>query len=179
MATTKQSTVVGVFEDRAHAEQAVEALHRAGFTDKQIGILAPHTPVGAAATDEDPQETMADEGIGIGLVAGSFLGGLLGAVATGLIPGVGPVLAAGVMAGIIGGSALGGVAGSLIGMLVGLGIPEHHATLYEKEFKAGRTLVTVHPDGREAEVFAIFGQFHAYDVAAAYGSEVVSTTAGK
>lgn len=163
MQTTEQTTVVGVFDDRAHAEQAVQALHQAGFSEKQIGLLVRHAavvPVGA--------DTVADLDIGAGLIAGTLLGGLLGAVATGLIPGVGPVIAAGVMTGILGGGSLGAVTGSLIGFLLAQGVPEEHAVFYDKEFKAGRTLVTVQAEGRGEEVFAIFGRFHAYDVAAAY-----------
>src|SRR5947209_497667 len=38
MATTQQSTVVGVFEDRAMAEQAVAELRQAGFNDNQISF---------------------------------------------------------------------------------------------------------------------------------------------
>jgi hypothetical protein len=165
MQTAEQTTVVGVFDDRTHAEQAVQALHRAGFSEKQIGLLVRHAeavPTGA--------ETVADRDIGTGLIAGTLLGGLLGAVVTGLIPGVGPVIAAGVMAGILGGGSLGAVAGSLVGLLLALGVPEEHAVLYDKEFKAGRTLVTVQAGERGADVFAIFGRFHAYDVAAAYCS---------
>ena len=40
MASTRQATVLGVFQDRARAEEAVHALRKAGFTDKQIGLVS-------------------------------------------------------------------------------------------------------------------------------------------
>src|SRR5512135_314804 len=39
MTMRERSTVVGVFADRAQAEQAIQALERAGFTDEQIGFI--------------------------------------------------------------------------------------------------------------------------------------------
>ena len=43
MATSKKrNTVVGVFEDRQHANMAIDELKRAGFRDDQIGIVMPH-----------------------------------------------------------------------------------------------------------------------------------------
>ena len=39
MAMTQRSTVVGVFPDRAHAEQALNELHNLGFRDDQIGYI--------------------------------------------------------------------------------------------------------------------------------------------
>lgn len=169
MLTTELNTVVGVFEDRKHAEQAVKALHQAGFSEKKIGVLFRHAEAVPTA------DAQADKDIGTGLIAGTLLGGLLGAMVTGLIPGVGPVIAGGIMTGILGGGSIGAVAGSLIGMLVALGVPEEHAALYDKEFLAGRTLVTVQAGGRGADVFAIFGRFHAYDVAASHAAVRSST----
>src|SRR4051794_7655394 len=53
MATTQRSTVVGVFEDRRHADQAVADLKKAGFRDDQIGVAMRHTegPTDATAAD--------------------------------------------------------------------------------------------------------------------------------
>jgi hypothetical protein len=39
MARMERSTVVGVFEHRSDAERAIDGLHRAGFTDEQIGFI--------------------------------------------------------------------------------------------------------------------------------------------
>ena len=50
MAAAKQSsTVVGVFEDRRHADQAVADLKKAGFRDDQIGVAMRHAEGSTAA----------------------------------------------------------------------------------------------------------------------------------
>jgi hypothetical protein len=36
----ERTTVVGVFHNAEEARRAVDDLHRAGFTDKQIGVVA-------------------------------------------------------------------------------------------------------------------------------------------
>ncbi len=165
MQTVQGNTVVGVFLDRARAEQAVDELRRAGFRLDQIGVVTRRGP-GEAALEAHADKV--DEEVGTGLIAGTFLGGLAGAVAGGLIPGIGPVLAAGVLGGMLGGGTLGAMAGTLIGTLAALGIPADEARYYNRQLRAGRTLVTVQTAGRDAEVFAVFGRYHASNVAASY-----------
>jgi hypothetical protein len=46
MTTTEHSTVVGIFADRAHAEQALDELRQAGFSDDQVGFSAGNEPEG-------------------------------------------------------------------------------------------------------------------------------------
>ena len=46
MTTTQQSTVVGVFDERAMAERAVDQLRQAGFSDDQISFSAHNTSTG-------------------------------------------------------------------------------------------------------------------------------------
>lgn len=139
----ESGAIVGVFYDRNDALRAVEELRQAGYDEDQIGFASPD--------DADNPEGTADTGIaaksgekaGAGVAGGGLLGGILGAAATGLIPGIGPVIAVGALAGILGGAAAGGVAGALAGM----GVADEDAEIYEEEFRAGRTIVTVQPDG--------------------------------
>jgi hypothetical protein len=166
--TRERNTVVGIFTDRSGAVAAVEELRHAGFRLDQIGVVVRHDG------DREAHADKVDEDVGTGLVAGTFLGGLAGAVAGGLIPGVGPVLAVGIFGGMVGCGTLGAVAGSLIGNLIALGIPEDEARHYNRQLRAGDTLVTVDTDGRDAEVFAIFGRFHASNVAASYAPAAVA-----
>jgi hypothetical protein len=154
--------VVGVFRNRRDAERAVEELHRAGYDERQIGFAAPDdqpTPDGAAESGVDSKS---GEKAGAGVLGGGILGGVLGAAATGLIPGIGPVIAVGALTGILGGAAAGGVAGALAGM----GIADEEAEIYEDEFKAGRTIVTVQPDGparpEEREILERHGAYDAH-----------------
>jgi len=41
MQANQRTTVVGVFEDRRRADEAVDALRSAGFRDEQIGVVMP------------------------------------------------------------------------------------------------------------------------------------------
>ena len=165
MATTRRETVVGVFDDRAEAEKAVEELHRAGFRDSEIGYAAHGDEMSEGGKNwqtAGPGE--AGEGAAKGAVGGGIIGAILGALATGLIPGIGPVIAGGLLAGILGGVAAGAAGGGLLGALVGsMGVPEEEACYYDDEFKGGRTLVTVKADGRYDEARAILQRLGAYD----------------
>ncbi|HEX3245253.1 MAG TPA: YsnF/AvaK domain-containing protein [Chloroflexota bacterium] len=163
MATTKRTTVVGVFPDRRDAERAIDHLKRSGFDDDQIGIAvrdAEHREgTIRSASDDDPAG-----GAVTGAVTGGTLGGILGAIAAGLIPGVGPVLAGGILAGVLGGAAVGAAAGGLLGALAGMGVPEDEARYYDEEFRSGRTIVTVMADRRYDEARGILREHGAYDI---------------
>jgi hypothetical protein len=163
MARMERSTVVGVFEHRNDAERAIDELHRAGFTDQQIGFLirdgGEHT-----THDVTTDTSQAGEGAVGGMLAGAGIGGLVAAAASLLIPGFGPVLAGGFLATTLGGAAIGAAAGGILGALVGMGVPEEEARYYESEFKAGRMLVTVRADGRFNEARDILYRCGAYDV---------------
>jgi uncharacterized protein (TIGR02271 family) len=152
---TGRQTAVGVFQNREDAERAVDELHRAGFTDQQIGIAARDGEGREGMQTQGGADTKGEEGGITGMLAGAGIGGVLGAAAVGLIPGIGPVIAAGALAGILGGAAAGAATGGLVGWLSGQGVPEEEARGYESEFKAGRTLVTVQADGRYDEATAI------------------------
>jgi hypothetical protein len=155
MIENERTTAVGVFEDRHHAKLAVEELVRNGFQLDQIGFVIPERG-GVIEAPKLDENTKAGEGAAAGAVAGGTVGGLVGAaLASVLLPGVGPVIAGGVFAGLIGGAVAGLASGGLLGALIGLSIPEEEARHYEREFHAGRTLVTVRADGRHDEAVAI------------------------
>jgi uncharacterized membrane protein len=143
MSVAEQTTaLIATFPDRGDAEHFVDDLHRAGFTDQEIGVV----------TREPEREKEADHTVENTAAAGAITGGAFGAlagiaVAAGLIPGIGPVLAGGVLAGVLASAATGVAAGGLLGALIGLGIPEDEARRYEEELKAGRTLVVVQGQG--------------------------------
>ncbi len=160
---TQRSTLIGVFDTHESAHNAVEALHRAGFTNHQITMVMHHrnqektqiTDLDAAKAAQVTGESKELKGLAVGVVAGGLLGGALAAVVV-LIPGIGPVLAAGgllsatllasVGSGVVGGA----VGGGLVGALVGLEFPEEEARQYERELKAGRILVGVKAGDRAA-----------------------------
>jgi uncharacterized protein (TIGR02271 family) len=178
MAMNQDAAVVGVFEDRTRATQAVEQLKQAGFTDNQIGI-AYRDPQAATAADGGTTTTEtapSGGGAAAGAVGGGILGGIIGAAAALLIPGIGPVVAGGILAAALGGAAIGAAAGGIIGALTGMGVPEEEARYYDTEFQRGRTIVTVQPDGRRQEAIDILRRNGAYD--ATNRAAMVSTTGG-
>lgn len=157
----KPATVVGVFETRARAEQAIADLKADGFTDQQIGMVARNA---AGEVVDQHGETLAEEGAVTGAVAGAGAGAIVGAgVLAGVIPVVGPVLAIGalgtVLLNAVGGAAIAGLAGALIGW----GIPEDDAAYYESEVKAGRFLVTVEANGRAEDARTILHRYEGFD----------------
>lgn len=137
--------VVGVFTDRMSAEQAITDLKDMGFDPRRMGLLMQNREEGKAAAK--------DVGVNVagGAVTGGVIGGAIGALlaATGafVIPGIGPFVSAGILATAITGGAVGAIAGGL----VGLGIPRPEAEYYEDRVRAGGILVTVDPEGRDAE----------------------------
>jgi len=162
--TRHHNTIVGVFEDRRHADQAVADLKKAGFRDDQIGIAMRHTE---ASTESGAGQ---DEGhAGTGAVAGILTGLGLGALAglgvlSGVIPVIGPAIAGGTLGIILSNAAAGAAIAGLAGALIGYGIPEEEAQYYQGEFESGRTIVTVHGDGRADEAWSILRRHGAYNM---------------
>ncbi len=161
MTTIERTTVIGVFEDRILAEYALGDLHRAGFSNDDIGFVVRNLAVAEANPDTIQRETAT--GAATGAVGGGVVGGLLGAAAALLIPGLGPALAGGILAVTLGGAVLGAVAGSFAGALTGFGIPEEEAIYYQNELEMGRTIVTVKAPERYQEALEILRHNGAYD----------------
>ncbi len=164
MATGKHTTVIGVFDTHARAQQAVAELRAAGFLDEQIGFAArqgtTHEHRTVASSD------FAAEGAATGLAAGAGLGALWGiGIVTGVMPVLGPALAGGALAAILSSAVAGAAVAGLAGALVGLGIPRDEAEYYEREFEAGRVIVTVAAEGREPEARLIIERNGGYDQA--------------
>jgi uncharacterized protein (TIGR02271 family) len=157
-----RTTIVGVFEDQAHAQAAVAELRRVGFREDQIGVIS-HDRTTTGKTTGDKGTHMA-EGAAAGVAAGAGIGALwaLG-IAAGMLPAIGPVIAGGLLASVLASAAGGAAAAGLIGALIGLGIPEEEARYYEGEFKSGRTLVTIKADGRYDEGLAVVRRHGGYD----------------
>jgi hypothetical protein len=164
MKTSTNSTVVGVFEDRIHANQAVHELHQAGFTDKQIGIAMKHSDH-QAADDYAGENTHAGSGALTGALTGLGLGALAGlGVLVGVIPVVGPAIAAGTLGVVLSNAAAGAAISGLVGALVGAGLPEHEAKYYQGEFEAGRVIVTVAAGDLATDASAILRRCGGYDM---------------
>src|SRR6202050_5202429 len=148
--TSKKTAVFGIYQTRLQAEQSVDHLLTAGFSNDAISVLLPDNQSSKDFAHE--KNTKAPEGTTTGVATGGIIGGTLGLLAgIGLlaIPGVGPFIAAGPIVSALAGLGAGGAVGGLIGALVGMGIPEYEAKRYEGHIKAGGILLSVHCDTSE------------------------------
>lgn len=158
------STVIGVFDDRGQAQRAVNELKSAGFREDQIGVTAPGESEGDGSTKTESQGTHASQGAVAGLTAGAGVGALWGlGIVAGIVPAIGPAIAGGTLAAILSSAGAGAAAAGLAGTLIGFGIPEEEAEYYEGEFRSGRTIVSVHAEGRETEARDILQRLGSYD----------------
>jgi hypothetical protein len=166
--TERRSTVIGVFDDRAHAVAAIKELYQAGFAENQIGIAGRHNE-GNTTVTETP--AVAGHGSGAatgavtGAVAGASLGGLVGlGVTAGIIPVLGPVIAGGTLAVILANAAGGAAIGAALGVATGETYPQDQSEYYEREFEAGRTIVTVNAGSRSDDAVTILHRNGGYDL---------------
>jgi len=146
----KNTAVFGIYRDRRHAEQAVDALRAAGFRNSDVSVLLPDN-VGTKHFAHE-KNTKAPEGATTGAASGGVLGGALGwlaGIGALAIPGVGPFIAAGPIMGALAGAGVGGAVGGLVGALVGMGIPEYEAKRYEGRVRDGGVLLSVHADNSD------------------------------
>jgi Heat induced stress protein YflT len=155
MAASERSTIAAVLPDRAHAETAIDELWRIGIPQNHIGILSPAGNITEATTATEPYETNAARGAETGAIAGAVVGTVAGALATVLIPGIGAVLAGGILSGIVLGGAAGAAAGTFMGPFIALGFTEEEARGYERELKAGRTVLVVKAGDRLDKVRSV------------------------
>ncbi len=144
-----------VFERPGQAESAIDELVHAGFSEEQIGIVAPGGRTVQASTATERVEDSAADGAVTGTVAGGALGAIVGGLVAGLVPGIGPILAGGILTGVVLGGATGATAGSWIGPFIALGMTEDQAVHFESELRAGRTVVVVQTPERREEAHLI------------------------
>jgi len=146
----KNTAAFGIYRNVTQAEQAVDRLLAAGFSNNDISVLLPDSQSSKEFAHE--KNTKAPEGTTTGVTTGGVVGGTLGLLA-GIgalaIPGLGPFIAAGPIMGALAGLGVGGAVGGLIGALVGMGIPEYEAKRYEGRVKEGGVLLSVHCNSSE------------------------------
>ncbi len=170
---TDRTTAIAIFDDRTQAQRAIAQLRRAGFTEQEIGVTARDGghPAGREAdaqtreADGGGKETHAKEGAIAGVAAGAGVGALWGlGILAGVLPGIGTAIAGGTLAAILSSAAAGAAGAGLAGTLIGLGIPEEEAKYYDREFQAGRVLVTVDAASRLKEAQSILVENGGYDM---------------
>lgn len=156
--------VIGVFNSRRDAENAVSQLRTQGFNNEEISIVSKDS------RQQNNKNQTYDDDITDGALTGGTLGGLGGLLlGTGVvasvgamaIPGIGPVIASGPIAAAIGGAVAGGIAGGLIDW----GIPAEASQRYEKSVAQGGILAVVRTGSNKVDTAAqILRQYGATDV---------------
>jgi uncharacterized protein (TIGR02271 family) len=160
-----RKTAIALFDDHTQAQRAIEQLRRVGFSDKEIGVTARDMDTQRKAASDDKGGTHATEGAVAGVAAGAGVGALWGlGILAGALPAIGPAIAGGTLAVILSSAAAGAATAGVAGALIGAGIPEEEASYYEREFQAGRVVVTVRADGRFNEAQSILQQNGGYDM---------------
>lgn len=141
--------ITAIFDDRSHAEMAVNELRNMGVTDAQLSFVSRNDTTGTTAATDEATDAAGD--VTKGTLAGAGVGAIFG-IAAALIPGVGPFITAGTLLstalGAVGGGA---VAGALVGGTTGLvasalaraGYDEHEARYYGEAVERGGILVAV------------------------------------
>ena len=154
MAARTPDLVVGVFEHRPQAEQAVAELWKVGFAHDRID-MATRDGVTQASPNLHLQQNVAHSAL-TGAVAGASAGAVAGALAVGLlVPGLGTVIGGGLLAGALGGAALGAAGGTFLGPFIALEMGEDDAHYYAHAVDEGRTVVLVDAGGRAGEARAV------------------------
>ena len=147
---TNRITVL--FDDRAHAEAAVNELRQLGVNESQMSIVARHDNA-ATANNADAHDDGAN--VATGTVAGMGVGALFG-IAAALIPGVGPFITAGTLlttalgavgGGAVAGAVVGGTTGLIATALAKAGYEENEANYYGQAVEGGSTLVAIDTTG--------------------------------
>lgn len=156
MVEFSKGNLFGVFPTGAKAKLVVNDLYYADFRDDQIGIVTRDGTVKDAETPVTAAEKSATAGAAAGAVAGGTLGAAAGLLAANLVPGFGAVLTGGVITSVVWSTLLGAAGGNMIGAFIGMGLSEQEAAEFERDFRAGYTIVLVKPEGRDREVIDVF-----------------------
>jgi hypothetical protein len=162
-----KKSVFCIATSRSQADQIVEHLKTASFSNNDVSVLFPDK--GTTRDFAHEKNTKAPEGAVAGASTGGVVGGALGWIA-GIgalaIPGIGPFIAAGPIIAALSGAAVGAAVGGIAGGLIGLGIPELEAKRYEGKIKDGNILISVHAENSDEinRAKAIFKEAGAQDI---------------
>ncbi|BCM92095.1 hypothetical protein IAD21_03974 [Abditibacteriota bacterium] len=143
--TNTGSRVSALFDTRAQAEAAVNAIRAQGVSEAHFSVITRQGDGTAVAHDD------AGDDVAKGTLAGVGVGALFG-IAAALIPGVGPFITAGTLlstalgavgGGAVAGAVVGGTTGLVASALARAGYDEREANYYGSALEQGGTLVTV------------------------------------
>lgn len=146
----RNTSVAGIYPDRATVSDSINTLHKAGFRPTDISIMSADNQ--GSKDFAHQKRSKALEGAAIGAAACAVVGATLGVLVSMqsvTLTGLGPLVAAGPALAALAGAAAGGALGWIAGLLVGLRLPEYVAKRYAGRIRSGGILLSVHCDSPE------------------------------
>jgi hypothetical protein len=146
----KNTSIIGIYEDRTTVSDAIDVLHRAGYRPTDISVLSSENQGSKDFAHE--KHTRAPEGAALGAAVGAVVGAALAwfaSIHTPTITGLGTLAAAGPVVAALAGAGAGGALGWIVGWLAGVRVPEYVAKRYAGRIRRGGILLSVHCDSQE------------------------------
>jgi hypothetical protein len=147
---SKNTSVIGIYEDRTAVSDAIDVLHKAGYRATDIAFLSSDNQGSKDFAHEKHSKALDGAGVGgaVGAIVGAALAWLV-ASQTVTIASLGSLVAAGPALAALAGAGAGGALGWIVGLLAGFGLPEYVAKRYSGRIRNGRILLSVHCDSRK------------------------------
>jgi hypothetical protein len=147
----RNTSVIGVYEDRTTVSDAIGILHNAGYRATDIAVLSSDNQGTKDFAHE--KHTKAPQGAAIGSAVGAAVGAAVAwfvsiQTVTATV-GFAPLVAAGPVVAALAGAGAGGALGWVVGWLAGLRLPEYLAKRYAGRIRRGGILLSVHCDSQE------------------------------
>ena len=140
--------LTAVFSHRENVESVCYALHKKGYSDKEISVIMSEAVHDKHFTESGSLGAEVIKGslrgTAIGGVAGAIAGAISAIGTTIAVPPLGIVVAGPIAIGLAGALA-GGATGGLTGAMIGAGFAEERVRIYEPQIKSGNIVVAVHP----------------------------------
>jgi hypothetical protein len=147
----KNTSVIGIYEDRTTVSNVIDVLHKTGYRAADISVLSSENQGSKDFAHE--KHTKAQAGAGIGAAVGAVVGAAMAWLVSSqmvTITGLGPSLvAAGPLLAALAGAGAGGALGWIVGLLAGLRLTEYVAKRYAGRIRRGGILLSVHCDSPE------------------------------
>jgi hypothetical protein len=147
---SKNTSVIGIYPDRATVSDAINVLHKEGYRATDISVLSSENQ--GSKDFGLVKRTKALEGAAAGAAVGAAFGAALGwyiSIQSGSIPELAALVAAGPIFATMAGAGAGGTLGWLVGLLGGAQLAEYVAKRYAGRIRRGGILVSVHCDSQE------------------------------
>jgi hypothetical protein len=147
---SKNTSVIGIYEDRTTVSDAINVLHKVGYRATDISVLSSDNQGSKDFAYE--KHTKALAGAGTGTALGAVIGAALAwfvSSQTLTIPYAGPLIAAGPVLAALAGAGAGGALGWFVGLLAGLRSSQYVARRYAGRVRHGGLLLSVHCDSPE------------------------------